>query len=76
VLTGLLDRSARYGVLAAVSSMNHAGGLTVVAVDRNAHALRELPDCVRREVADTTDRSVATPLIDRIAGEAGPLTCS
>ena len=27
-------------------------GLTVVAVDRNEHALRELPDGVRREVAD------------------------
>ncbi|MDX6337420.1 MAG: hypothetical protein QOG05_4760 [Streptosporangiaceae bacterium] len=49
-----------------------AGGLTVVAVDRNEQALRELPDGVRREVADTTDPSVATPLIDRIAGEVGP----
>ena len=49
-----------------------AGGLTVVAVDRNEHALRELPDGVRPEVADTTDPAVATPLIDRIAGEAGP----
>ncbi|HZL75558.1 MAG TPA: TMEM175 family protein [Propionibacteriaceae bacterium] len=58
--------------LAAVRSMDHAGGLTVVAVDRNEHALRELPDGVRREVADTTDPSVATPLIDRIAGEGGP----
>ncbi len=58
--------------LAAVRSMDHAGGLTVVAVDRNEHALRELPDGVRREVADTTDPSVATPLIDRIAGEVGP----
>jgi NAD(P)-dependent dehydrogenase (short-subunit alcohol dehydrogenase family) len=49
-----------------------AGGLTVVAVDRNEHALRELPEGVRREVADTTDPSVVTPLIDRIAGEVGP----
>jgi NAD(P)-dependent dehydrogenase (short-subunit alcohol dehydrogenase family) len=49
-----------------------AGGLTVVAVDRNEQALRELPDGVRREVADTIDPSVATPLIDRIAGEVGP----
>jgi NAD(P)-dependent dehydrogenase (short-subunit alcohol dehydrogenase family) len=49
-----------------------AGGLTVVAVDRNEHALRELPDGVLREAADTTDPSVATPLIDRIAGEVGP----
>jgi NAD(P)-dependent dehydrogenase (short-subunit alcohol dehydrogenase family) len=49
-----------------------AGGLTVVAVDRNEQALRELPDGVRRKVADTTDPSAATPLIDRIAGEVGP----
>ena len=49
-----------------------ASGLTVVAVDRNEHALRELPKGVRREVADTTDSAVATRLIDRIAGEVGP----
>lgn len=48
------------------------GGFTVVAVDRNEQALRELPDSVRREVADATDPAVATPLIDRIAGEVGP----
>jgi NAD(P)-dependent dehydrogenase (short-subunit alcohol dehydrogenase family) len=49
-----------------------AGGLTVVAVDRNEHALDELPDGIRREVADTTDPSLAARLIDRIAGEVGP----
>jgi NADP-dependent 3-hydroxy acid dehydrogenase YdfG len=49
-----------------------ASGLTVVAVDRNEHALRELPDSVRREVADTTDLAAANSLIDRIAGEVGP----
>jgi NAD(P)-dependent dehydrogenase (short-subunit alcohol dehydrogenase family) len=49
-----------------------AGGLTVVAVDRNEHALGDLPDNVRREVADTTDPPVAPRLIDRIAGEVGP----
>jgi len=48
-----------------------AAGLTVVAVDRNEHALRELPDRVRREVADTTDPAVVTRLIDRIVGEVG-----
>ena len=37
-----------------------ASGLTVVAVDRNERALRELPDGVRREVADTTDPAAAT----------------
>ncbi len=48
-----------------------AGGLTVVAVDRNEHGLSELPSSVRREVADTTDPAVAAWLIDRIAAEAG-----
>ena len=49
-----------------------ASGLTVVAVDRNEHALRELPDSVRPEVADTTDPAAASSLIDRIADEVGP----
>ena len=49
-----------------------AGGLTVVAVDRNEHALRERPDGVRPEVADTTDPAAAKSLIDRIADEVGP----
>ena len=49
-----------------------ASGLTVVAVDRNKNALRELPGGVRTVVADTTDPAAATPLIDRIAGEVGP----
>lgn len=52
-----------------------AGGLTLVAVDRNKRALRELPDSVHREVADTTDPAAAKSLIDRIADEIGPLTC-
>jgi NAD(P)-dependent dehydrogenase (short-subunit alcohol dehydrogenase family) len=49
-----------------------ASGLTVVAVDRNEHALRELPGSIRPEVADTTDPAAAKSLIDRIAGEVGP----
>jgi NAD(P)-dependent dehydrogenase (short-subunit alcohol dehydrogenase family) len=49
-----------------------ASGLTVVAVDRNERALRELPDGARREVADTTDPTAVKGLIDRIAGEVGP----
>ena len=49
-----------------------ASGLTVVAVDRNEHALRELPDGARPEVADTTDPAAVKGLIDRIAGEVGP----
>jgi len=49
-----------------------ASGLTVVAVDRNERALRELPDGARTEVADTTDPTAVKGLIDRIAGEVGP----
>jgi NAD(P)-dependent dehydrogenase (short-subunit alcohol dehydrogenase family) len=49
-----------------------AGGRTVVAVDWNERGLGELPDGVRREVADTTDPEAVTPLIDRIAAEVGP----
>jgi NAD(P)-dependent dehydrogenase (short-subunit alcohol dehydrogenase family) len=49
-----------------------ARGLTVVAVDRTEHALRELPDHVSREVADTTDPAAVKSLIDRIASEVGP----
>ena len=49
-----------------------ASGLTVVAVDRTGGALREYPDGIRREVADTTDPAVATPLVDRLAAEIGP----
>ena len=49
-----------------------ASGLTVVAVDRNEGALRELPDGARPEVADTTDPTAVKGLIDRIAGEVGP----
>jgi NAD(P)-dependent dehydrogenase (short-subunit alcohol dehydrogenase family) len=49
-----------------------ADGLTVVAVDRNEQGMRDLPDGVRREVADPTDPAVVTRLIDRIADEVGP----
>ena len=49
-------------------------GVTVVAVDRNEHVLGDLPDNVRREVADTTDPPVAPQLIDR-TGEVGPPAC-
>jgi NAD(P)-dependent dehydrogenase (short-subunit alcohol dehydrogenase family) len=49
-----------------------AAGLTVVAVDRNERGLGDLPDHIRREVADATDPAVATRLIDRIVGEVGP----
>jgi NAD(P)-dependent dehydrogenase (short-subunit alcohol dehydrogenase family) len=49
-----------------------ASGLTVVAVDRNEHALGDLPGGVRREAADTTDPAAAKSLIDWIAGQVGP----
>ncbi|HEV2452386.1 MAG TPA: SDR family NAD(P)-dependent oxidoreductase [Streptosporangiaceae bacterium] len=49
-----------------------AGGFTVVGVDRNERGLRDLPDGVRREVADTTDPALTARLIDRIASEDGP----
>jgi NAD(P)-dependent dehydrogenase (short-subunit alcohol dehydrogenase family) len=49
-----------------------ASGLTVVAADRNEHALRDLPGGVRPEVADTTDPGAVKSLVDRIAGEVGP----
>jgi NAD(P)-dependent dehydrogenase (short-subunit alcohol dehydrogenase family) len=49
-----------------------ARGLTVVAVDRNDHALGELPDTVVRETADPTDPASAKGVVDRIATEVGP----
>jgi NAD(P)-dependent dehydrogenase (short-subunit alcohol dehydrogenase family) len=49
-----------------------AGGFTVVAVDRNAEGLKELPDGISSEVGDATDPAVAKDLVDRIAAEVGP----
>jgi NAD(P)-dependent dehydrogenase (short-subunit alcohol dehydrogenase family) len=49
-----------------------ADGLTVVAVDRTEHAMGDLPEEVRREVADATGPAEAARLIGRIAGEVGP----
>jgi NAD(P)-dependent dehydrogenase (short-subunit alcohol dehydrogenase family) len=56
----------------ATTVMLAARGLTVVAVDRNEQALRELPDNIVREPADTTDPATAKSLIDRIAADVGP----
>jgi NAD(P)-dependent dehydrogenase (short-subunit alcohol dehydrogenase family) len=47
-------------------------GAVVVGVDRNQAGLNKLPEGIRREVADATDPSVATPLIDRIVQDVGP----
>ena len=52
-----------------------AGGLRVVAVDRNERGLGDFPGSVRAEVADATDPAAAKSLVDRIAGEVGPRTC-
>jgi NAD(P)-dependent dehydrogenase (short-subunit alcohol dehydrogenase family) len=60
------------GLGQAVALTLAASGVTVVAVDRSETGLKELPDDVRREVADATDPAVPGPLIDRIAGEVGP----
>jgi NAD(P)-dependent dehydrogenase (short-subunit alcohol dehydrogenase family) len=49
-----------------------ARGLTVVAVDRNDQALRDLPDDIVKETADSTDPATAKALVDRIAAEVGP----
>ncbi len=61
------------GALGRATSMSlTASGFTVVAVDRNERALRELADSIRSEVADTTDPAVSARLIDRLAEEVGP----
>jgi NAD(P)-dependent dehydrogenase (short-subunit alcohol dehydrogenase family) len=61
------------GALGHATAATLAGsGFTVVAVDRNEHALRDLPGGVRPEVTDTTDPAAAKSLVDRIAGEVGP----
>jgi NAD(P)-dependent dehydrogenase (short-subunit alcohol dehydrogenase family) len=60
------------GALGRATSMTlTARGFTVVAVDRNERALRDLPDNIRSEAADTTDAAVPVRLIDRIASEVG-----
>ncbi len=72
--------SARVAIVAgAGGALGHAttaalaaGGLTVVAVNRQEQGMRDLPGGIRREVADTTDPAVVGQLIDRIAGEVGP----
>jgi NAD(P)-dependent dehydrogenase (short-subunit alcohol dehydrogenase family) len=65
-------------VVGAGGELGHATALTlaskgsiVVAVDRNAGNLENLPDDIRREVADVTDPELVTPLIDRIATDVG-----
>ncbi|MDX6226670.1 MAG: hypothetical protein QOI76_60 [Frankiales bacterium] len=47
-------------------------GFTVVGIDRNAEALKQLPEGIRYPVGDPTDPVVAKGLVDRIAAEVGP----
>jgi NAD(P)-dependent dehydrogenase (short-subunit alcohol dehydrogenase family) len=61
------------GSLGRATATNLASsGLTVVAIDRNEQALRELPDGIVQEVADATDPSAAKSAVDRIAADVGP----
>jgi NAD(P)-dependent dehydrogenase (short-subunit alcohol dehydrogenase family) len=71
------------GPLGRATALSLAGaGFTVVAIDRNEQALRELAnssdeasrelaDDIRLEMGDTTDPAVARSLVDRIAAEIG-----
>ena len=52
-----------------------ADGLTVVAVDRTEHALSDLPEEIRREVADATDPPRRRGLSAGLPARPGPLTC-
>ena len=49
-----------------------AAGFTVAGIDRSEDGLKELPDGIRREVADPVDPVSARSVIDRIAAEVGP----
>ncbi|HUD36188.1 MAG TPA: SDR family NAD(P)-dependent oxidoreductase [Streptosporangiaceae bacterium] len=56
----------------ATTAVLAARGFSVVALDRNEHALSDLSDAVRKEVADPADPGALTGVIDRIAAEVGP----
>jgi NAD(P)-dependent dehydrogenase (short-subunit alcohol dehydrogenase family) len=49
-----------------------AAGFTVIGIDRNEKGLKELPDRIRGEVADSVDPDAARSVVDRIATEVGP----
>jgi len=49
-----------------------ASGFAVVALDRNEHAMSDLPGAVRKEAADLANPAAVAGLVDRIAAEAGP----
>jgi NAD(P)-dependent dehydrogenase (short-subunit alcohol dehydrogenase family) len=48
-----------------------AEGFTVVGVDRNEKALKELPDGIRQVIADSTDPAGAKRVVEQIAAEVG-----
>jgi NAD(P)-dependent dehydrogenase (short-subunit alcohol dehydrogenase family) len=48
-----------------------AAGFTVVGVDRNEEALKELPDGIRSVPGEPTDPAGAKTVVDRIAAEFG-----
>jgi NAD(P)-dependent dehydrogenase (short-subunit alcohol dehydrogenase family) len=56
----------------ATTAVLAARGLTVVALDRNEHAMSDLGDAVHKVTADPADPGSVTPLINRIAAEVGP----
>ncbi len=60
------------GLGQATALVLHGAGFTVVAVDRNEAGLQQLPEGIRREVADAVDPAVPGPLVDRIAADLGP----
>ena len=61
------------GALGRAVAIGLAGkGLSVVAVDRNEAGLQQLPDGIRREVADATDPVAAAAVVERIVAELGP----
>ncbi len=61
------------GKLGRAGAVRLAGkGLSVVAVDRNAAGLEQVPDGIRREVADATDPAAAAAVVERIVAELGP----
>jgi NAD(P)-dependent dehydrogenase (short-subunit alcohol dehydrogenase family) len=49
-----------------------AAGFTVAGVDRSEQALKELPEGIRREVADPAGPAAARGAVDRIAAQVGP----
>jgi NAD(P)-dependent dehydrogenase (short-subunit alcohol dehydrogenase family) len=49
-----------------------AAGFAVVGTDRSGKGLKELPDGIRREVADPVDPAAARSVVDRIATDVGP----